>query len=59
VFLVDGALLKGYAGILSMGELDLKERRLLEGLRQVPSLVVAYSQDPDRNRCRPGLRLES
>jgi pyridinium-3,5-biscarboxylic acid mononucleotide sulfurtransferase len=47
VFFVDGALLKGYAGILSMGELDLKERRLLEGLRQVPSLVVAYSGGVD------------
>ena len=47
MFFVDGALLKGYAGILSMGELDLKERRLLEGLRQVPSLVVAYSGGVD------------
>src|SRR6516162_4164736 len=45
--LVDEALIKGFPRILSMGELDLKELRLLDGLRRVSSLVVAYSGGVD------------
>jgi pyridinium-3,5-biscarboxylic acid mononucleotide sulfurtransferase len=44
---VDEALLKGYADMLNMGELDLKELRLLDGLSRVASLVVAYSGGVD------------
>jgi uncharacterized protein len=32
---------------MEMGEIETKERRLLEQLRQVPSLVVAYSGGVD------------
>ncbi len=47
VNIVDEALRRGYASLLSMGELDLKEERLLEELSRVPSLVVAYSGGVD------------
>ena len=46
-FSVDGTLLKSYSDVLRMRELDLKETRLLDGLRRVPSLVVAYSGGVD------------
>lgn len=41
------ALHRSYSIDLGMGELDLKEQRLLEELRRIPSLVVAYSGGVD------------